>query len=157
MVWDERQGLAFASGGYPDTFTLGIQTTGNHSIVWVNNRIKCYEQSMLVVGDYLYCMTDSGMVHCLQGSDGQEMWKKRVSRPGVSSSPVLVDGKIYVTNERGTTYVFVATPEGFQSVAENQLGTECFATPTPLGNRFYHRYAVGSGDSRQEYLAAIGE
>ena len=40
---------------------------------------------------------------------------------------------------------------------ENQLGSECFATPTPIGDRLYHRYAVGTGAARQEYLAAIGE
>jgi len=156
MVWDEELGLAFASGGYPDTFTLAVRTTGEHNVVWTNNRVKCYEQSMLVVDGYLYAVTDSGLVHCLQAADGTELWKQRLGG-SFSSSPIFVDGKIYVTNERGTTFVFAASPAGFQSLGENQLGTECFATPTPVGNRMYHRFAVGSGKERKEFLAAIGE
>ncbi|MGI9427659.1 MAG: PQQ-binding-like beta-propeller repeat protein [Bythopirellula sp.] len=157
MVWNEQRGLAFASGGYPLKFTAAVRTDGDHGIVWSNYKIKCYEQSMLVVGDYLYAVTDPGLVHCLRCSDGEEQWKQRLGGRGVSSSPVLIDGKIYVTSERGTTYVFTATPDGFELLGENQLGSECFATPTPIGNRLYHRYAVGTGAERQEYLAAIGE
>jgi len=155
MVWDEQLGLAFASGGYPDTFTLAVRTTGDHEVVWTN-RSKCYEQSMLVVGGYVYGVTDNGVVYCWRGSDGEKAWKERLGGK-YSSSPVLVDGKIYVTNESGTSFVFAASPEGFQSLGENQLGTECFATPTPVGNRLYHRYANGSGKDRQEYLSAIGK
>ena len=120
MVWDERQGLAFASGGYPDKFTSAVRTRGDHQVVWTSHKIKCYEQSMLVVGDYLYAVTDAGLVHCLRSADGQEQWKQRLGGRGVSSSPVLIDGKIYVTNERGTTFVFTATPAGFEPLGENQ-------------------------------------
>lgn len=155
MVWNEPQQLAFASGGYPDTFTSAVRTDGDHEVVWTNNRVKCYEQSMLVVGDHIYCVTDSGVAHCLSCSDGEVQWKKRLGG-SFSSSPLLVDGKIYVANERGTMFVFAASPAEFQSLGENQLGTEAFATPTPIGNRLYHRYAVGNGAERQEYLVAIG-
>ena len=156
MVWDEELGLAFASGGFPDTFTLAIHTDGEHEVAWLNNRLKCYEQSLLLVKGYLYVVTDRGVVHCLRATDGEEQWKQRLGG-SFSSSPLLVDGKIYVTNERGKTFVFAASPDGFESLGENQLGTECFATPTPVGKRLYHRYAVGSGAERKEYLAAISE
>lgn len=156
MVWDEELGLAFASGGFPGTFTLAIQTDGEHEIVWHNNRLKCYEQSLLLVDGYIYAVTDRGLVHCLRATDGKTLWKERLGG-SFSSSPLLIDGKIYVTNEAGKTFVFVASHEEFESLGENQLGTECFATPTPIGNRLYHRFAEGSGPDRQEYLAAIGE
>lgn len=155
MVWDHSLGLAFASGGYPKPFTLAVEMTGEHQIVW-QNQTKCYEQSMLLVEGYLYGMADSGVMYCWRGTDGQEMWKKRLGGP-VSSSPVLVDGRIYVSNEAGTTFVMNATPEGYQSLAKNQLGTICFATPTPLDGRLYHRFAKEENGVRQEYLAAIGK
>ena len=155
MVWDENLGLAFASGGFPETFTQAIRTSGEHEVVWSNNRVKCYEQSMLLVDDLLFAVADNGVANCLRATDGQELWKHRLGGK-FSASPLLVDGKIYVTNERGTTFVFAPSAEGFESLGENQLGTECFATTTPVGNRLYHRYAVGSGDDRQEYLTAIG-
>jgi outer membrane protein assembly factor BamB len=157
MVWDESQGLAFAGGGYPDKFVLAIRTSGDHAIVWSNHKIKSYEQSLLLVGDSLYAVADSGVAYCLRSADGEQQWKERLGPGGVSSSPLLVDGKIYLTNEQGTTFVFAASPERFELLAENQLGTDCYATPTPIGNRLYHRFAEGEGEARQEYLAAIGE
>ncbi|MEM9352360.1 MAG: PQQ-binding-like beta-propeller repeat protein [Planctomycetota bacterium] len=154
MVWDEAQGLAFASGGYPDSFTLAVRTGGDHAIVWQNN-VKCYEQSLLVAGDYLYGVSDRGVAYCWRSADGQEMWKERLGG-AFSASPVLVDGKLYVTNESGTTFVYAATPDGYQPIAENQLGDEGFATFTPCDGRLYHRYAKREGGQRQEYLVAIG-
>ena len=156
MVWNEPLGLAFASGGYPEKFLTAVRTTGDHEIVWTNNKLKCYEQSMLVVGQHLYCINDNGVARCLRCTDGEELWKERLGG-SYSSSPLLVGDAIYVTNEGGTTFVFKASPEGFESLGENQLGDSCFATPTPLDGRLYHRYAVGSGEERQEFLAAIGK
>lgn len=155
MVWDPAGDLAFASGGYPDSFTLAVKTDGEHEVVWQKN-IKCYEQSLLWVDGYVYAVADSGVAHCLRATDGETMWRQRLGG-SYSASPLLVDGKVYVTNEQGTTFIFKASGEDYQPVGENQLGDECFATSTPLDGRLYHRYAKREGGRRQEYLAAIGE
>ena len=155
MIWDSNLGLAFASGGYPDNFTLAIRASGEHDVVW-QNTTKCYEQSMLAIKGYIYAVADNGVAHCYRAYDGEEMWKERLQGP-VSSSPLYVGNNIYVTNERGTTFVFAASPESYQAIAENQLGDEVFATPTPCDGRLYHRYAIGKNEERQEYLVAIEE
>ena len=155
MVWDTAAGLAFASGGYPDTFTLAVKTDGSHEVVWQES-VKCYEQSLLCTQGCVFAVADSGIAHCLRTTDGETLWRQRLGG-SYSASPVLVDGRVYVTNEAGTTFVFQATGEGYRSAGENQLGDECFATSTPLDGRLYHRYAKRQGDKRQEYLAAIGE
>jgi len=155
MVWDGDLGLAFASGGYPDAFTLAIRIGGDHEVVWQNNT-RCYEQSMLVVNGFVYAVADNGVAHCYRAQDGEEMWKQRLQGP-LSSSPLLVGQNIYVTNQRGTTFVFAASPDGYSGIAENQLGDEAFATPTPCDGRLYHRYATSKDGPRQEYLVAIGE
>ncbi len=155
MVWDHSLGLAFASGGYPNNFTCAVKMEGDHEIVW-ENRVKCYEQSLLLVDGYLYGMSDNGVMFCWNATDGQQMWKRRLGG-SVSSSPLLVNGLIYTTNESGTTFVFKATPDGYFEVARNQLGNDCFPTPTPADGRLYHRYAEVDGENRQEYLAAIGD
>lgn len=155
MVWDPQHNIAFASGGYPANHTVAVRADGSEQAVWQNDT-KCYEQSMLVKDGYLYAVADNGIAHCYRTVDGEEMWKQRLAGP-VSSSPVLVGDTIYVTNERGVTFVFGASPQAFELVAKNQLGDDCFATPTPADGRLYHRYAVGSGSARQEYLVAIGE
>ena len=156
MVWDESLGLAFASGGYPETFTLAVDLGGAHDVVWRNN-VKCYEQSLLVVDGYVYGVADSGVFYCWRGTDGREMWKTRLGGRGFSSSPLLVNGLIYVTSEAGTTHVLEANPQQYVEVAKNQLGTSAFATPTPADGRLYHRYGAMEGGKRQEYVVAIGQ
>ncbi len=151
MVWDESLGLGFASGGYPNQFTLAVRLDGDHDIVWQNG-VKCYEQSMLVVDGYLYGVSDRGVAYCWRGTDGKEIWKKRLGG-GFSSSPLLIDGKIYATSEAGTTYIYEANPERYVEVGKNQLGDRGFATPAPADGRLYHRY----GKEGQEYVVAIGE
>ncbi|MEQ8838572.1 MAG: PQQ-binding-like beta-propeller repeat protein [Lacipirellulaceae bacterium] len=155
MAYDPESQLAFASGGYPEVFTLAVETGGQHNIVW-KNQAKSYEQSMLVVDGFLYTITDRGIAYCWGCRSGKQMWKQRLGG-GFSSSPLLVDGKIYATSEAGTTFVFAANPERFQALGENQLGDEAFATPTPLDGRLYHRYSKATAGGRQEFLAAIGQ
>lgn len=157
MVWDEASGLAFGSGGYPGSFTAAVRLGGRNDIVW-ENRTKCYEQSMLVAEGYLYAVSDSGFAHCWNCATGQEQWRQRLGRGGrVSSSPVLVDGKIYATNEKGVTFVYEQSPEAYRQIAANTLGDEAYATPTPSAGRLYHRFARRESGRRQEYLAAIGK
>ncbi len=157
MVWDDSTGLAYASGGYPEPFTLGVKLAGDHAIVWRNN-VKCYEQSLLAHAGFVYGIADSGVAYCWRGTDGKEMWKSRLGRGGgYSASPLLVGGNLYVTSERGTTYVIRATPDRFDLLAENQLGNSAFATPTPGDGRLYHRFARDEHGRRQEYLVAIGQ
>ena len=152
MVWDPASRLAFASGGFPARQTLAVRLDGDHGIAW-SNRVKCYEQSLLATGGYLYGVSNRGIAYCWQCSDGREMWNQRLGRGGgFSSSLVLVSGNLYATSERATTFVFAATPEGYQQIAQNQLGNAAFATPTPADGRLYHRFSRGS----KQFLAAIG-
>ncbi|QDS99975.1 outer membrane protein assembly factor BamB family protein [Adhaeretor mobilis] len=155
MVWDEGLGLAFASGGFPETFTLAVEMSGEHKIVW-KNQARCYEQSLLLADGYLYAVTDRGVAYCWRARDGEQMWKQRIGG-SFSSSPVLVGSEIYVASEKGTIFVYEANPEEFQSLGENQLGDEAFATPTPADGRLYHRYTKMVDGKRQEFLAAIGK
>lgn len=154
MIWDEELGIAFASGGYPNHQTVAVRLDGDHQVVW-DNRAKCYEQSMLVVDGFVYAVANNAVAFCWRGSDGKQMWKARL-KGRFSCSPLLVGDRIYVTNESGRTFIFRATAEKLDLIAENQLGTTCFATPAPLDGRLYHRFARGEGDMLQEFLAAIG-
>lgn len=152
LVWDGD--IVYASGGYPKAETLAVKADGSGEVLWRNNQ-KCYEQSMLATAGHLYALTDQGIVVCWRGSDGQEMWKQRLKGP-VSSSPVLAGGHIYQANELGTHYVWKPNPEKLELVAENQVGTESFATPSICAGRIYHRAATRAGGQRQEYLYCFG-
>ncbi|MBI1313499.1 PQQ-binding-like beta-propeller repeat protein [bacterium] len=153
MIWEGD--LVFASGGYPTKETICVKGDGSRTVMW-RNQEKCYEQSMLVHDGYVYAVNDGGIAFCWKADTGREMWKSRLAGP-VSSSPVLANGNIYISNERGTTFVFKATPEQFVAVAQNQLGDEAFASPAIVDSRIYLRVASSSRGGRQETLYCIGQ
>jgi hypothetical protein len=51
--------------------------------------------------------------------------------------------------------VYKASPEKFELIAENQLGTESFATPAIIGGRIYQRVAETVEGERMESLYCI--
>ena len=154
MVWKDN--MVFASGGYPDAGTFGIRVSGeNAEVVW-ENKAKCYEQSMLIVGDYLYGIANNGIGYCWRASDGEQMWRQRIKGPH-SASPLLIGERIYASNERGQTMVFRATPDGFKELAKNQLGDSSFATPIYADGKLILRHASTEAGERNEYLYAIGK
>ncbi len=148
MVWNDR--FVFASGGYPDAETLAVAADGSGKVIW-RNRQKCYEQSMIVVGDYLYALTDGGIMYCWRTEDGKEMWRERLAGP-VSASPIFAGGNIYWANETGSIYVFRPNPDQFEMVAENRIGNDNFASPAAVGNKLFLRIGVKEGSSRKEFL-----
>jgi outer membrane protein assembly factor BamB len=152
MVWDGD--LVFASGGYPKSETIAVNAA-NGQVAW-RNRSKCYEQSMLASGGSLYGVTDQGIAYCWNAASGNEAWKTRLGGP-ISASPVLANGLIYQSNERGTTWVFEATPTGYKEVSRNQLGDESFASPTIVDSRIYLRVTHREDGKRQEYLYCFGK
>ncbi|MEP3481368.1 MAG: PQQ-binding-like beta-propeller repeat protein [Fuerstiella sp.] len=152
VVWDND--TVYASGGYPKKETVAVKADGSGQVVW-RNRVKCYEQSMLIHSGYLYAFDDNGILYCWDAKSGREMWKQRFRGP-VSASLTMADGKIFACNERGNVWVFEASPNGYQPVAQNQMGTSLFATPTVVDNVMYLRAASGEGRSRQEAIFAIG-
>ena len=154
MVWNDS--MVFASGGYPSKGTYGIKVSGNKAKVVWENRVKCYEQSMLVVGDFLYGTDETGISYCWRASDGEQMWRKRVKGPH-SASPLLIGDRIYASNERGQTLVFRATPDGFTELAKNQLGTISFASPVYADGKLILRHASDESGKRQEYLYAVSK
>ncbi|MEP3482524.1 MAG: PQQ-binding-like beta-propeller repeat protein [Fuerstiella sp.] len=134
VVWWNN--LVFASGGYPQRETIAVDINTGEK-VW-SDEVKCYEQSMLVVGDHLYAVTDDGIAICRDAATGKRTWRERLAGP-ISASPVLVGNNIYATNEKGATWVFQADPKQYQQVAKNQLGTSGFASLSICGDRIYAR------------------
>jgi outer membrane protein assembly factor BamB len=75
-------------------------------------------------GKYFYVVTDNGVMFCLDAKTGEPIWgQQRIKTGTYSSSPVLADGKIYLTNEEGFTTVVRSGPK-FEVLAENVLPTD---------------------------------
>ncbi|MDA8743110.1 PQQ-like beta-propeller repeat protein [Rubripirellula amarantea] len=152
-VWDGRR--VMISGGNPASGTWCVSGDGTEKQLW-NNGVKCYEQSLLTIDNFVFAVADSGVAYCWRTSDGKEMWKKRLFGGGISSSPLLVQDRFYVASEAGEMFIIKAIPDRFELLATHQVGDSMFASPVAVDNQLYLRFAKGSGGQRQEYLAAIG-
>lgn len=145
----------FTSGGYPKNHLSAVQGDGTGKIAWENGS-RVYVPSMLIREGYLYAVLDAGVAMCWNSATGKEQWKQRIGGT-FSASPVLVGENIYATNEAGQTFVFKASPKGFEKVAENKLGEDVYATPTICGSRIYTRVATLADGKRQEWLYCLGK
>lgn len=99
-------------------------------------------------GKYFYVVNDRGIMWCLDAKTGQEIYGSQRIKPGTySASPVLADGKIYVTNEDGLTTVIKAGPK-FEVLAENHLNDYCLSSPAVSDGQLFirtaqHLYCIG--------------
>jgi len=109
---------------------------------------------MLIHDGHVYAVDDRGIALCCQARTGKEVWRHCLRAP-ISASPTLVDGKIYLVNELETTWIYRATPKGFEQVSKNQLGTIVFAAPTICGGELFLRVVDMVGDKRQGPLYCL--
>ncbi|HEV2828377.1 MAG TPA: PQQ-binding-like beta-propeller repeat protein [Pyrinomonadaceae bacterium] len=99
-------------------------------------------------GRYFYIVNDRGIMWCLDARTGAEIYGQQRIKPGTySSSPVLADDKIYVTNEDGLTTVVKAGPK-FEVLAENALNDYCLSSPAISYGQIFirtaqHLYCIG--------------
>ena len=105
-------------------------------------------------GTLVYVVRDNGVVFALDVTTGATVYGPERLPPGTySASPVLADGKIYVTSEEeGLTTVFRAGPK-FEILASNSLAGDC--SPYCLST-----VAVSEGQlliRTSSYLWAIGQ
>ena len=99
-------------------------------------------------GRHFYVVNDQGIVWVLDAQTGEEIYGRRRLRPGTySASPVLADGRVYVTSESGVTSVFRAGPE-FELLAENDLDDYVLSSIAVSDGQIFlrttgHLYAIG--------------
>lgn len=81
-------------------------------------------------GKYFYLCDDKGLVTCIDPKNGERVWgPQRTASGTVSASPVIADGKLFVTNELGVTTV-LATGAEPREIAVNDLKDE-YTISTP--------------------------
>jgi outer membrane protein assembly factor BamB len=111
--------LAIRPGGQGDV-------TGTR-VAWKSRRGAPYVSSPVLYGEYLYMVNHGGLLTCLEARTGKQVYVERLNGV-VSASPVAADGRLYIVNEEGDTYVVRAGP-AFELLATNRLGEPCLASP----------------------------
>ena len=103
----------------------------------------------VVDGKLFYSINDRGIVWALNMETGAEVYGSQRIKPGTySASPVLADGKIYITSEDGVTTVIKAGPK-FEVLAENNIDEYTLSSIAVSEGQLFlrgdkHLYCIGT-------------
>jgi outer membrane protein assembly factor BamB len=136
-------GMVYVTGGYPKKRTLAIRLdpeAGADRVAWKYEKGTGYIPSPILYGDYLYILTDSGLLTCLDAQTGEPKYEgKRFPTPSkFTSAPVGFDGKLMITSNDGDTYVLKAGPV-YELLGTNSLDEPVFASLAIAGDSVYIR------------------
>src|SRR5918992_2671758 len=138
----ERPMLAIKAGGRGDI-------TATHRLWSFNNGPDV--PTPVSDGSLVYSVTDRGVAYALELETGKVVYGPERLRSGTySSSPVLADGKLYISNEDGLTSVVKAGPK-FEVLAENPLEDYILSSPAVSDGQVFVRtagYFWGIGNRR---------
>lgn len=141
-------GLVFCSSGRAGP-TLAIEPGGSGDVTsthvaWSTPKGSPFVPSGIVVGDVLYLVNDmQSIVTAYEAKSGRLLFQGRLGdarREGFSASPVALDGKVFLTNDEGETFVIEAGRE-FRMLHVNRLGERTLASPALVDGRWYFRTA----------------
>lgn len=149
-------GLLFCPSGRAGP-TLAIRPGGSGDVTkthieWQEVKGSPFIPSPLVYGEYLYLINDmTSIATCYEAKSGKVMWQGRLGeaqRESFSASPIGVDGKVFVTNDAGETFVLAAGPE-FKLLHVNRFNERTLASPALVDGLWYFR--------TEKHLMAIGK
>jgi outer membrane protein assembly factor BamB len=143
-VYNEKAGLWFITGGYPDHHILAIKPDGR--IAWRTTRGVAYVPSPISVGDFFFVVSDSGVAHCFEAASGKIMWAERLGEH--HASLVSACDLVYLLNDEGVMNVVRASSE-FTPIAKNELGESTFASPAISQGQLFlrsdkHLFCIGN-------------
>lgn len=119
------QGLVFLCSGYDKPWLYAVRADGDGDVTeshlaWKLDRGAPLNPSPLLIGDDLYIVSDNGVATCLDAKTGEQHWQKRIGG-NFSASLLLAEGRIYLLDENGKTYVFKPNPDEYEELAVNTL------------------------------------
>ncbi|MDX1953668.1 MAG: PQQ-binding-like beta-propeller repeat protein [Verrucomicrobiota bacterium] len=135
-------GLVFVCTGFMKPELWAVKPGGNgdmtsDAVVWKYPKQTPSMSSPIIVGDYLFMVSDSGIVTCLDARNGKEQFQERIGGD-YSASPIHANGKIYFFSQQGKITVLKSNPT-FEILAQNDMPEGFMASPAVSGNSFYLR------------------
>lgn len=137
-------GLAIINSGSEGANLYGLKlddtTQGNVTkshVEWHRAKGNSALSSPVLVGKNVYHVTNQGVICCIDGKTGEEIWKQRVGG-AFCASPVVAGDLIYFCDEKGKTTVIRAADE-YKEVAVNELEDGLRSSPAIAGGALYLR------------------
>ena len=136
-------GMVFVSTGYPTKNVMAVRLNpapGEERVAWTYKKGTGYIPNTILYGDYMYFMTDAGLLTCVDAKTGAVQYEsKRFPTPGhFAAAPVAFDGKVLITSQDGDTYVLKAGPT-FEILGTNSMGEGVVASLAIAGDSIYIR------------------
>ncbi|MEI7829375.1 MAG: PQQ-binding-like beta-propeller repeat protein [Prolixibacteraceae bacterium] len=138
-------GMVFAANEYAKL--VGIKAGDSPQIVWEADEFLPEVSSPLAVNGLLYIATSYGVFACYDAKTGTKLWSEEYG-DSFYSSPIYADGKVYLTNTAGKTYI-VKTTRDYQLVGTPEIGERSVCSPVFMDGMAYLRginqlYCIGS-------------
>ncbi len=139
------EGLVFAANEYAKL--VAIKPGDTPEIVWEADEFLPEVSSPLAVNGLLYIATSYGAFACYDAKTGAKLWSEEFG-DSFYSSPVYVEGKVYLTDTSGKTRIIKATRD-YQPVGTVELGEKSVCSPIFMDGRAYLRgmnnlYCIGT-------------
>jgi outer membrane protein assembly factor BamB len=140
------EGMVFASSGRAGP-TLAIRPGGSGDvtathIAWKAAKGSPFVPSTLLHKGLLYMVNDmAAIATAYDARTGDVLWQGRLgeaARESFSASPVVVDDKVFFTNDMGETFVLAAGRE-FKLLHVNKLNARTLASPALVDGKWYWR------------------
>lgn len=137
-------GIVYATNEYASL--VAIKVGDQPEKIWEKFDYLSDVPSPVATDKYLFLATSYGVVVCHDAKTGDLLWEKEFGG-GFYSSPILVDGKIYLIDKEGITHIFKADKE-YISLGDPALGESVVSTPAFMDGRIYIRadknlYCIG--------------
>lgn len=140
-----NNGIVYVSAGFPAKIAVAIRLGASgelkeSDIVWKYSKGTAYVPSPILYGDYLYLMTDRGIITCLDAKTGAVVYEGgRVPIPATfTASPVAFDNKILLVSEDGDTFIIKAGPK-HEVLGTNSLDEPTYASPAIADGKIFLR------------------
>jgi outer membrane protein assembly factor BamB len=86
---------------------------------------------------HLYLADADGFAECIEALTGKVVWKERLGGR-LWGSMLLAEGRLYVSNLEGVTFILEASPK-FNVLAKNDLAETIYAAPVVSGGELFLR------------------
>ena len=142
-------GLVFAANDGAGLFAIqpaDAEAGTKASVLWQADEGIPDTVSPVSDGEMVLIVTSWGTLTCYEARTGQKAWSHELEA-SISSSPVIVGDRVYLTDVEGTTHMF-GLGRAFKALGTATVGEPVHATPAFVGGHIYLR-----GDS---HLFCIG-
>lgn len=138
-------GVVFAVNEYAILVAIKIGETPE--ILWESDEYLSDVPSPVATSELLFMATSYGVVVCYNAKTGEIYWESEYDN-GFYSSPMMVDGKIYLIDMQGVMHIFKVDKE-FVLVGESELGETCMTSPAFTDGKIYirgnkHLFCIGN-------------